>query len=63
MPGLVGRRITGVHDLATGAIRQAVTDDADKPHLFEFWNAGSRQSVGVGRAASPQDDALVALGL
>lgn len=36
IPGLAGRRITGVQDLPTGAIRQALTDDQGGIHLFEF---------------------------
>ena len=35
IPGLIGRRITGVHDLPTGVIRQAITDDLGRVHLFE----------------------------
>ncbi|MBK8975231.1 MAG: hypothetical protein IPM29_04855 [Planctomycetes bacterium] len=34
--GLAGARVTGVHDLPTGAIRQVLTDDLGRVHLFEF---------------------------
>lgn len=37
LPGLAGRRITGVFDLPTGAPREVVTDDQGGLHLFEFW--------------------------
>ena len=36
IPGLAGRRITGIFDLPTGAIRQVLTDDVGGIHLFEF---------------------------
>lgn len=38
VPGLAGRRITGVFDLPTGAPREVVTDDQGGVHLFEFWS-------------------------
>ncbi len=34
--GLGGAVVTGVHDLPTGAIRQVLTDDQGRVHLFEF---------------------------
>jgi hypothetical protein len=36
LPALAGRRITGVHDLPTGAPRQVLTDDRGGIHLLEF---------------------------
>ncbi len=36
IPGLAGRTVTGIHDLPTGATRQALTDDMGGVHLFEF---------------------------
>ncbi len=36
VPGLANRRITGIADLPTGAIRHVLTDDRGDIHLFEF---------------------------
>lgn len=36
IPALTGRTITGIFDLPTGAIRQVLTDDLGRIHVFEF---------------------------
>ena len=39
LPGMRGRRITGLADLPTGAPRQVLSDDLGRIHLFEFFSS------------------------
>ncbi|MCC6673385.1 MAG: hypothetical protein IT458_20170 [Planctomycetes bacterium] len=62
IPALSGRRITGVYDLPTGAIREVVTDDQGGIHLFEFLTSLRTLAVTPPLPAGACVDLMVELG-
>ena len=57
--GLGTARITGIFDLPTGAIRQALTDDLGRIHVFEFLTTLRTIAVSPALAAGATTDLLV----
>jgi hypothetical protein len=62
IPGLTGARITGIADLPTGAIRQVLTDDLGRVHLFEFLSSLRTLAVTPALPAGGAVAAVVASG-